>query len=335
MDRCRPMRGGFACRYKAKHLYDCVVVGTIMEKLIIIGAGCAGYTAAIYAARANLDPLVIEGYQTGGQLMLTIDVENFPGFPEGIQGPQLVQHMRKQAERFGTRFITKDATGFHVDEDGFTIAVGDETYQATSVIVATGASARWLGLESEKAYQGKGVTTCATCDGAFFKDQEVIVVGGGDSAMEEALFLTKFCTKVTIVHRRDSFRASKIMQTRALKHEKIDVVWNKEIIEVLGDGKVVTGVRLKDTETGDESEFSTDGVFLAIGHVPNTKIFKGVLDLDDAGYLTTDRDMRTNVPGVFGAGDVQDVIYRQAITASGSGCKAAIQAERYLAQKND
>lgn len=303
-----------------------------MENVIILGNGIAGATAAIYTARANLSPLIISGPESGGQLTLTTDVENFPGFPEGIQGPDLVENARKQAERFGARSKMAIATEFNQKDDHYEIVLDNkERIETKTLIIATGASARWLNLDSEKQYKGRGVTTCATCDGYFFKDKEVIVVGGGDSAMEEATFLTKFCTKVTIIHRRDAFRASQIMQKRALENPKIKVVYNKEVIEILGDGNAVTGVKLKDTTNQEVSEFNTQGVFLAIGHVPNTLIFKERLDLDEKGYLKTDRQMRTKLKGVFGAGDVQDLIYRQAITAAGSGCQAAMEAERYLA----
>lgn len=305
-----------------------------MEKVVILGTGIAGCTAAIYTARANLEPLVLSGPQDGGQLMLTTDVENFPGFVDGIQGPELVQICKKQAERFGARFEIGLVQSFKKIKDGFELELNTkEKVQCSSLIVATGASARWLGLESEEKYKGKGVTTCATCDGAFFKDKEVVVIGGGDSAMEEATFLTKFCTKVTIVHRRDTFRASKIMQKRAQDNPKIDVIWDSVIEEIVGDGKTVTGVKLKNVKTNDVTDFACQGVFLAIGHIPNTKFLEGSLDLDDHGYLKADRFMKTNVEGVFAAGDVQDTHYRQAITAAGTGCQAAMEAEKYLAEK--
>jgi thioredoxin reductase (NADPH) len=308
--------------------------GVFMEDIIILGTGIAGLTAAIYAARADLKPLCISGEQEGGQLMLTTDVENFPGFPDGVKGPELVDKCRKQAEKFGARFkmdivnkVEKVSEGFKLD------LMSGENLECKSLVVATGASARWLGLESEEKYKGRGVTTCATCDGAFFKDKEVIVIGGGDSAMEEALFLTKFCTKVTIVHRRDELRASKIMQEKAKQNPKIEFIWSSGISEVLGDGKTVTGVKLKDTKTGEERDFSCDGVFLAIGHIPNTKFLEGFLELDDHGYLVANKEMKTSVSGVFAAGDVQDVRFRQAITAAGSGCMAAMESEKYLAEK--
>ncbi|MBI4147374.1 thioredoxin-disulfide reductase [Candidatus Woesearchaeota archaeon] len=305
-----------------------------MEKVVILGTGIAGCTAAIYTARANLNPIMISGPEDGGQLVLTTDVENFPGFPKGVKGPELVEMCKKQAERFGTRFKVDIASGFKKVKNGFELnLMGGEKIQTKTLIVATGASARWLGIPSEEKYKGRGVTTCATCDGAFFKGKEVVVVGGGDSAMEESMFLSKFATKVTVVHRRDSFKASKIMQDRFFKNQKCKVLWDSEVAEILGDGKKVTGVKLKNTKTGKVSDFKTDGIFLAIGHVPNTSIFKGTLNLTELGYLVTDRFMKTNIPGVFAAGDVQDVRYRQAITAAGSGCQAAIEAEKYLAEQ--
>jgi len=304
-----------------------------MEKVIILGTGIAGCTAAIYTARANLHPLMISGPEDGGQLTLTTDVENFPGFPDGVQGPALVEMCKKQAEKFGTRFKVDIASEFKKIKGGFELSLlGGEKIQTKTLIVATGASARWLGIPSEEKYKGRGVTTCATCDGAFFKGKEVVVIGGGDSAMEESNFLTKFCTKVTVIHRQDSFRASKIMQDRFFKNPKCKVIWDNQVVEILGDGKKVTGVKLKNVKTGKTSEFKTDGVFLAIGHVPNTSIFKGILDMNELGYLTADRFMKTNILGVFAAGDVQDTRYRQAITAAGSGCQAAMEAEKYLAE---
>ncbi|MBI4152868.1 thioredoxin-disulfide reductase [Candidatus Woesearchaeota archaeon] len=305
-----------------------------MENLIILGTGIAGCTAAVYAARANLKPLLISGPEDGGQLTLTTDVENFPGFPEGVKGPELVQLCKKQAERFGTVFMV-DIVEHCVKKDNlFELKlVGGDLLQTKALIVATGASARWLGIPSEEKYKGRGVTTCATCDGAFFKDKEVVVIGGGDSAMEESTFLTKFASKVTIVHRKDSFRASKIMQERALKNPKIKVVWNSEIAEIIGDGKKVNGVKLKDTTNGAISDFKCDGVFLAIGHVPNTAFLKGIIDVDELGYIRADKNMHTNVEGLFAAGDVQDKRFRQAITAAGSGCMAAMEAEKYLAER--
>ena len=303
-----------------------------MEKVIILGTGIAGCTAAIYTARANLHPLMISGPEDGGQLTLTTDVENFPGFPDGVQGPALVEMCKKQAEKFGTRFKVDIASEFKKIKGGFELSLlGGEKIQTKTLIVATGASARWLGIPSEEKYKGRGVTTCATCDGAFFKGKEVVVIGGGDSSMEESQFLTKFATKVTVIHRKDEFRASKIMQDRFFKNPKCKVVWGSEVVEILGDGKKVTGVKLKNLKTGKASEFKTDGVFLAIGHIPNTSIFKEILDMNEQGYLTTDRFMKTNIPGVFAAGDVQDARYRQAITAAGTGCQAAMEAEKYLA----
>jgi thioredoxin reductase (NADPH) len=304
-----------------------------VRRLIIIGGGPAGYTAALYAARGDLHPLVIEGFQWGGQLMITSDVENYPGYSEGVLGPQMMQDFRRQAERFGAEFLTDDVTRVDFSERPFRVYVEDEEYVAEAVIVATGASARQLGLESERAMHGRGVTYCATCDAAFYRDQEVVVVGGGDSAMEEALFLTKFASKVTIVHRRDEFRASQIMLNRARDHEKIEFVTNAVVEEVVGETKV-TGVRLRDVQTGASSELAADGVFVAIGHDPNTRLFLDQLDHDEAGYLVTKpRTTETNVPGVFAAGDVADHVYRQAVTAAGTGTMAALDAERFLAEQ--
>jgi thioredoxin reductase (NADPH) len=300
------------------------------EKVIIIGSGPAGLTAAIYAARAGLDPLMVEGMERGGQLMITTDVENYPGFADGIMGPELMEQIRKQAERFGTRIISTDVTRVDFNERPYTVEVGSEVFHAETVIISTGASARWLGVPGEERLRGFGVSACATCDGFFFKTKELVVVGGGDSAMEEALFLTKFASKVTVVHRRDSFRASTIMAERVLDHPKIDVVWNSEVEEVLGD-QVVTGVRLRDVDTGATRELATDGVFVAIGHTPNTKVFAGQLELDTAGYIVTKPGTTaTSVEGVYAAGDVADKVYRQAVTAAGLGCQAALDAERYL-----
>jgi thioredoxin reductase (NADPH) len=304
-----------------------------IRNLIIIGGGPAGYTAALYAARADMNPLVIEGFTFGGQLMITSDVENYPGFSDGIMGPELMQQFRAQAERFGTEFLTDDVTKVDFSERPFRIWVGDDEYLAESVIVATGASARWLGIETEQKMQGRGVSACATCDGAFFRDKNIVVVGGGDSAMEEALFLTRYGRKVTIVHRRDEFRASNIMLDRAREHHKIEFVTNAAVDAVLGDN-VVTGLRLRSTETGETWEIEADGVFVAIGHDPNTKLFLDWLDHDERGYLVTKPGTtETNIPGVFAAGDVQDHTYRQAVTAAGSGCMAALDAERYLAAR--
>jgi thioredoxin reductase (NADPH) len=307
-----------------------------VREVIVIGGGPAGYTAALYAARANLNPLVIEGFAWGGQLMITSDVENYPGYPTGILGPEMMQDFRKQAERFGTEFITDDVTRIDFSERPFGVWVGDTEYRAESVIVATGANARQLGLESEKTLQGRGVSYCAVCDAAFFKDREVIVVGGGDSAMEEATFLAKFAPKVTVVHRRESFRASPIMVDRARSNDRIEFVLDSVVEDVLGteDG-CVTGVLIRNVKTGEETELKTDGLFVAIGHDPNTALFRGQLDMDEAGYIITKgKSTETNIPGIFAAGDVQDHIYRQAVTAAGSGTMAALDAERWLAAQH-
>jgi thioredoxin reductase (NADPH) len=300
------------------------------EKVLIIGSGPAGLTAAIYAARADLDPLMIEGMERGGQLMLTTEVENYPGFPEGIMGPELMDGMRKQAERFGTRIISSDVSKVDLSERPFKVWVGGDLYESETLIVSTGASARWLGIPGESRLRGYGVSACATCDGFFFRDREIAIVGGGDSAMEEAIFLTKFASKVTILHRRDEFRASKIMAQRAIDHPKIEVLWNTTIDEVLGDD-LVTGLRVKNVNTGEESMLPVEGFFLAIGHDPNTKIFQDQLDLDAAGYVVTNGGFtRTSVEGVFAAGDVVDHYYQQAVTAAGMGCQAAIDVEHWL-----
>jgi thioredoxin reductase (NADPH) len=305
------------------------------RELIVIGGGPAGYTAALYSARANLRPLVIEGFQWGGQLMITSDVENYPGYPDGVLGPEMMQEFRYQAERFGAEFLTDDVTRVDFSEHPFRVWVGDDEYRAEAVVVATGATARQLGLESERSLQGRGVTYCATCDGAFYRDQEVIVVGGGDSAMEEAIFLTKFASKVALVHRRDEFRASQIMIDRARANEKIEFLTPYVLEEVLaGDDGKMRAVLLRNSEGGETRELAASGLFVAIGHDPTTALFLDQLDHDDAGYLVTrPGTTETNVPGVFAAGDVQDHTYRQAITAAGSGCMAALDAERFLAAR--
>jgi thioredoxin reductase (NADPH) len=300
------------------------------EKVLIIGSGPAGLTAAIYAARADLEPFMIEGMERGGQLMITTDVENYPGFPDGVMGPDLMEQMRKQAERFGTRIISSDVTDVDFSQRPFTVSVGQDTYSAESVIISTGASARWLGVEGEERLRGFGVSACATCDGFFFRDKELLIVGGGDTAMEEALFLTKFASKVTVVHRRDEFRASPIMVDRVLNHPKIGVLWDSTVVEVVGDS-LVTGARIRNIKTGEVADFAADGVFVAIGHDPNTKVFDGDLDLDEDGYVVTEPGTTlTSVEGVFAAGDVADKIYRQAVTAAGMGCQAALDAQRWL-----
>ena len=302
-----------------------------IHDVIIIGSGPAGLTAALYTARGDLNPLMIEGREAGGQLMLTTDVENFPGFPEGIMGPALMADMRAQAERFGTTYLTTDVDAVDFTSGSpFAITVGDDVYRSRTVIISTGATARWLGVPHEQRLIGRGVSSCATCDGFFFRDAELVVVGGGDSAMEEATFLTKFASKVTVVHRRSELRASKVMQERAFKNDKIEFVWNAEVAEVLGD-EAVEGVLLRDTESGSEKKFPAQGLFVAIGHDPATELFRGQLELDEQGYIkVAEPTTRTSVPGVFAAGDVVDHVYRQAITAAGMGCKAAIDAEHLL-----
>ena len=302
-----------------------------MLDLAIIGSGPAGYTAGIYASRASLKPVLFEGLESGGQLMLTTAVENYPGFDSGIMGPDLMQIFKKQAERFGTEIKTETINSIKKIDGGFSLESAKDSYEFKSVIISSGASAKWLDIKGEKELQGHGVSACATCDGFFFKEKEVIVVGGGDSAMEEALFLTKFATKVYIVHRRDSFRASKIMQDRALGNDKIEVLWNKEMTEIHGS-ESVESVSLADTKDGSSSEVNIDGVFMAIGHTPNVDFLDGLVELDEKGYVKTGftTETSTSVPGVFAAGDVADSIYRQAVTAAGTGCQAAIDAERWL-----
>ena len=305
------------------------------RNIVIIGSGPAGLTAAVYTARANLKPVLVHGNEPGGQLMITTDVENFPGFPEGILGPELMDLMTKQAERFGTEFLTGYVKAVELEEKPFKVVTDDDrVLLAKTLIIASGASTKWLRLESETKYRGRGVSSCATCDGAFFKGRDLIIVGGGDSAIEEALFLTRFAAKVTVVHRRDQLRASKIMQDRAFKNEKIDFIWDSQVQEILGDEKQVTGVRLINKKTNETTEVPCGGVFVAVGHAPNTEIFKGRLEMNEKGYLVTKPGSTgTNVEGVYACGDVQDHVFRQAVTAAGTGCMAAIEAERYLEAK--
>lgn len=306
-----------------------------VEDVIIIGSGPAGYTSAIYTARANLNPLMFEGYFSGGQLMLTTEVENYPGFPDGVMGPDFMMGLRSQAERFGTRMETRDVTAIDFSEHPYKIEAEKDVYYANSVIISTGASAKLLGLESEKKLMGHGVSTCATCDGAFFREKEVAIVGGGDSALEEAIFLTRFASKVYVIHRRDELRASKIMRDRAMKNEKIEFIWNSVVEDIIGTDKV-TGLKLFNRKDETHSTIPMDGLFVAIGHTPNTALFSAYLEMDEVGYLKVDYpSSKTNVAGVFAAGDVHDPIYRQAITAAGAGCRAAIDAERYLETLHD
>jgi len=302
-----------------------------VREIIVIGGGPAAYTAALYSARANLNPLVIEGFAWGGQLMITSDVENYPGYADGVLGPEMMQDLRRQAERFGTEFLTDDVTKVDFSERPFRVWVGDDEYRAEAVVVSTGANARQLGLESEKRLQGRGVSYCAVCDAAFFKEKEIVVVGGGDSAMEEATFLAKFASKVTVIHRRESFRASPIMVDRARANDKIEFLLDSVVEEVLGE-ETVTGVVVRNLKTNERTELPADGFFVAIGHDPSTALFRGQLDMDEGGYIETKgKTTETNVEGVFAAGDVQDHVYRQAVTAAGSGCMAALDAERFLA----
>jgi len=308
-----------------------VVSTSEAREIIVIGGGPAAYTAALYSARANLNPLVIEGFAWGGQLMITSDVENYPGYADGVLGPEMMQDLRRQAERFGTEFLTDDVTKVDFSERPFRVWVGDDEYRAEAVVVSTGANARQLGLESEKRLQGRGVSYCAVCDAAFFKEKEIVVVGGGDSAMEEATFLAKFASKVTVIHRRESFRASPIMVDRARANDKIEFLLDSVVEEVLGE-ETVTGVVVRNLKTSERTELSADGFFVAIGHDPSTALFRGQLDMDEGGYIETKgKTTETNVEGVFAAGDVQDHVYRQAVTAAGSGCMAALDAERFLA----
>jgi thioredoxin reductase (NADPH) len=305
-----------------------------VRNVVIMGSGCAGHTAALYTARANLRPLVIEGHEPGGQLSLTTLVENFPGFPEGIQGPELIANMRRQAERFGAEYKLAHVTAADLSKRPFTVQFGKETVKTHTLVIASGASARWLGLPNEQSLIGHGVSSCATCDGFFFSGKEITVIGGGDSAMEEALFLTRFATKVTLIHRSDHFRASKIMLERAQQHNKIQFITNAVVEDVYdASKKEVTGLKLRDVSTGKLSDFPASAMFLGIGHIPNAKIFEGQLDMDQDGYLKTTNYVFTRVPGVYACGDVQDRRYRQAITAAGSGCMAALEVEKFLEEQ--
>ena len=302
--------------------------------VIIIGSGPAGYTAAIYAARANLSVLMFQGYQVGGQLMLTSDVENYPGYPKGILGPEMMEHFEEQARRFGTDMLPEDVTAIDFSKRPFKLTADSGEYMARAIIISTGATAKWLGLPSEELLQGRGVSACATCDGFFFKGKDVAVVGGGDTALEEATFLTRYANHVTLIHRRDSLRASKIMQDRAFKNPKVSFIWDTEVTEVLGE-QAVTGLQLHNLKTDEVSVLPTQGLFLAIGHQPNTDLFKGVIEMDKVGYIVPVEHTMTNIPGVFAAGDVTDHRYRQAITAAGDGCRAAIDLERWLESQGD
>ena len=302
--------------------------------VIIIGSGPSGYTAAIYAARANLSVLMFQGYQVGGQLMLTSEVENYPGFEEGILGPPMMEKFEMQAKRFGTEMIPEDVSAIDFSKRPFKVTADSGEYAARTIIISTGASAKWLGLPSEERLQGRGVSACATCDGFFFRNKDVAVVGGGDTALEEATFLTRYASHVTVVHRRDSLRASKIMQDRAFKNPKISFIWDTEVVEVLGEN-AVTGLRLRNVKNGEENILPTQGLFLAIGHEPNTGLFKGVIDMDKKGYIIPVEYTMTNIPGIFAAGDVTDHRYRQAVTAAGDGCRAAIDLERWLESQGE
>ncbi|MEP7032340.1 MAG: thioredoxin-disulfide reductase [Actinomycetota bacterium] len=299
------------------------------RSIVVLGSGPAGYTAALYAARANLKPLVLKGLEAGGQLMLTTDVENYPGFPDGIMGPELMEAMEKQASRFEAEIVAQTATRVDLSDRPFGVWAGDEEWRADTIVISTGASAKWLGIPGEERLRGRGVSACATCDGFFYRDRELIVVGGGDTAMEEATFLTKFARKIGLVHRRDEFRASKIMQDRVHENPKIDVIWDSTVEEIHGD-TAVTGATLRNVKTGETTEHPTDGVFMAIGHTPNTSLFEGQLELANGYIVVEEPTTKTSVPGVFAAGDVTDVVYRQAVTAAGQGCKAAMDAERFL-----